>query len=300
MMIGNIKRSILNIVKPVISPWNRATLKKFYSGQHPLTEMNKPGVKVLFLAPHVDDETIGAGGTIIRHVQQEDEVTVIYMTDGAKSVTSLPREQLVAARKEEAKKVKDILGFQHMSFFDLPDGEVKSTPKVQERLLKVMKEIEPDYIYCPTFVDCHSDHIATAEIVADTLGKYGKNCMVRLYEINCPIPPESINVIIDISNEVETKDKAIDIFTSQAIDFDGFQELSRIKTALLGNVFEKVRAVETFLEIPSSEYMKEAKAVIEKGRNYNDFFKQVNKAVTLGVRVRKNAVQKQKFYQDRK
>ena len=267
--------------------------------------MNKAGAKVLFLAPHVDDETIGGGGTILRHVQQGDEVTVIYMTDGAKSVTSLPREELVAARKAEAKQVQDILGFQHMDFFDLPDGEVESSPEVQERLLDVLRQIEPDYIYCPTFIDCHSDHIATAEIVADTLKRWEKDCIVRLYEINCPIPPDSINVILDISHQFETKNQAISVFTSQAIDFDGFQELSKIKTALVGGsdpsgtgVRPPVFAVETFLEFPSKKYIETAKSIIGKGRNYNDYFKQVNKAVTLGIRVKRNALQKQQFYNE--
>jgi LmbE family N-acetylglucosaminyl deacetylase len=297
-MCANLKKTILNTIKPIIMPWNRMTLKSFYKENKQLTEMNALGAKVLFLAPHVDDETIGAGGTILRHVEQGDDVTVVYMTDGAKSVTKMDRDVLVKARKAEAQKVKEILGFRDMLFLDLPDGEVKSTPNVQNRLLKLLESINPEYIYCPTFVDCHPDHIATAEIVADTLVNYNRDCMVRLYEINCPIPPKEINVIVDISQQIVKKNLAIGVFTSQAIDFDGFQELSYIKQALLSASNSK--AVETFLEIPSQQYVVEAKSVIDKRRNYNEHFKQVNKAVTLGVRVKKNAVQKQKFYQERK
>ena len=35
---------------------------------------------VLVLAPHADDETLGAGGTIAKHVDEGDDVSVVIAT----------------------------------------------------------------------------------------------------------------------------------------------------------------------------------------------------------------------------
>ena len=43
----------------------------------------EPGAeKVMVLAPHMDDETIGCGGTLARHVRAGASVTVVFLTDG--------------------------------------------------------------------------------------------------------------------------------------------------------------------------------------------------------------------------
>jgi N-acetylglucosamine malate deacetylase 1 len=44
--------------------------------------MNK---RVLIVAAHADDEVIGYGGTIARHVAEGDDVYVIFMADGVGS-----------------------------------------------------------------------------------------------------------------------------------------------------------------------------------------------------------------------
>ncbi|WP_252312079.1 PIG-L deacetylase family protein [Sinobaca sp. H24] len=41
------------------------------------------------MVPHVDDETIGLGGTIRAHVENNSSVHVVLVTDGSKSVSDL-------------------------------------------------------------------------------------------------------------------------------------------------------------------------------------------------------------------
>src|SRR3954452_15113024 len=59
--------------------------------------------RVLVLAPHPDDETLGCGGTIFRHRRAGDALTVLIVTDGGSSrAGGLPREQMRLVRAREA------------------------------------------------------------------------------------------------------------------------------------------------------------------------------------------------------
>src|SRR3989338_967471 len=66
---------------------------------------------VLVLAPHFDDETIGCGGTIRKHILGGNRVCVVYVTDGRKGIPDLAdKEKVTEIRKGEAKKALGILG----------------------------------------------------------------------------------------------------------------------------------------------------------------------------------------------
>ena len=191
-------------------------LKKHYQSNINLTS---PGdyKKVLIFAPHMDDETIGVGGTIKHHIEEGAEVHCVFSTDGSSSESQLSKQELSLMRKQEMEKVNKILGMKAIHYMDLPDGKVESNEESQQKLLALLGDINPDLIYyTPLYI--HPDNIGTAAILCDSLKKWKKNeVTLRLYEINCPIPPDEINCVIDISSTFDTKKKAIDIFASQAI-----------------------------------------------------------------------------------
>lgn len=58
--------------------------------------------RILVFSPHPDDDIIGCVGSIAKHIQQGDQVSIIYMTSGeAGSLESKP-EELIQIREEEA------------------------------------------------------------------------------------------------------------------------------------------------------------------------------------------------------
>ncbi|WP_282154450.1 PIG-L deacetylase family protein [Cytobacillus gottheilii] len=292
-MASNIKRTVLNAAKPLVLPYTRKKLNCFY--QNSLKPAELGDGNVLVLAPHVDDETIGLGGTILKHVKNGQQVTVAYITDGAGSVSALSKSELMQKRKDEAYEVQKLLGFQNLVFLDFPDGAIESNAQTRAAFEKLIDETKPGIIYCTTFIDCHRDHVATGRILADVIADTSFDGVIRLYEINCPISPSAINTVIDISSEAVVKEKAVDIFQSQAIDFDGFIELSKIKTNMLADY--EAAAVETFLEIPAQHFPAQYRIIDSECHSYSSIFKQVNKAATLLWGIMKNADLKKEWYQ---
>ena len=65
---------------------------------------------ILFVVAHSDDETIGAGSSIRKHVLNGDTVSVIAMTDGVSS-RSLKDKNAPKIRKLAAQNAAQILGF---------------------------------------------------------------------------------------------------------------------------------------------------------------------------------------------
>ncbi len=293
----NIKKTLMNAGEPVINPITKAVLKNHYQRNLSLAE---PGSfqKVVVLAPHMDDETIGLGGTIRRHVESGAEVHCIFSTDGASSESDLPKEELSRMRKLEMEKVNTVLNMEQIHYMDLPDGHVESNELSQQKLLNLLEQIDPELIYCTPFVDAHPDHTATSALLTDTLKKWKKkDVIIRLYEINCPIPPNEINCVIDISSTYDTKKQAIDMFESQVIAFDGFLELNRLKANLVKD--SSVLAAEGFIQLSPQAFIEEFDTLRKKNYPYSSLFKQANRTVTLLWAVYKNYPQKKQMYQER-
>ncbi|HEX7065264.1 MAG TPA: PIG-L family deacetylase [Bacillales bacterium] len=291
------KKLLMDLSKPLNLPITRAILKKHYRSSKPLSELNEVR-RVLVLAPHMDDETIGLGGTIKKHAKAGAEVHCVFVTDGSGSVSALDQKALSEARKQEIDRVQEILGISHVYYLDLPDGSVRSDAASQMKLLDLLESVNPEMIYCPPFVDCHPDHTATTQLLSDALKQWqAGNSLIRLYEVNCPIPPGEINCVIDISNEFPDKKKAVNVFESQTIAFDGFLELNRIKTNLTNQ--HHINAAEVFVELPAKDFVEQFDRLAAKQYSYGTLFKQANRTVTLLWAVFQNYARKREIYKER-
>lgn len=291
------KRQILNLMKPFILPFNNNVLTRYYKGTLPQKDILAE--RILILAPHVDDETIGLGGTALKLAAQGKDIHCIYITDGAGSVSTIKKNDLVSRRKQEAAKVKDILGLTDIYFLDEPDGQVRSHVTLVEKINQFIEKIKPEVIFCPTFIDCHPDHVQTSITLAKALETVRYEGEVWCYEINCPIEPTMINSVIDITEYQNDKEQAIRAFESQAIDFDGFLYLSKIKKNLLEKN-NNVQYVETFFTQPFEQFRKRALLIEKQGIPYASLFKQINKTETLIWGIYQGQRRKKEFYEQLK
>jgi LmbE family N-acetylglucosaminyl deacetylase len=174
--------------------------------------------RVLVISPHPDDESIGCGGTLRKHVVEGDVVQVIFLTSGEQGGHGAPPELTAVRREAEAKAAAEILGVHGIEFFREPDGKLSATPNVVERLRGRIQSEHPDLIYLPHDREMHCDHCAAVEIVRRALETSLAALEILMYEVWTPL--QRMDAIVDISPFIEVKRSAIRAYQSQCAEVD--------------------------------------------------------------------------------
>jgi LmbE family N-acetylglucosaminyl deacetylase len=158
--------------------------------------------RALVVAPHPDDETIGAGGTIARLAARGVHVEVLVVTDGEATIGARTSEAEVAAsRRREVAAACAVLGTAPPVSLGVPDGAVhEHEPTVTAACEASIRELDPDLVLVPWSHERHPDHRATTAAVA---------ACARLpeqlwqYEVHTPIPyPDRV---VDITGRVRPR-----------------------------------------------------------------------------------------------
>lgn len=174
------------------------------AGTGPLVLPGPPPGAVLVVAPHPDDETIGCGGALARHVDAGDPVTVLVATSGEASGGG--GVGLGATRESECRAACAALGIPPPMFLRLPDGALSDH---EDRLSAAIRAVDPApaVVYAPALLDPHPDHraanraLAAAELPAPVYG----------YEVWAAA---SVDCVLDIGTAWERKARALDCYPS--------------------------------------------------------------------------------------
>ena len=248
--------------------------------------------KILVLSPHVDDETIGLGGTLFKHKKIGNTMSLVYMTDGGGSTTDTSRDELIATRKAEGEGVKKVYGFENLYFLDEIDGELDfNNVDLVEKIVNILETEKPNIIYTPFLIDGHKDHVATTKALISALKIWDKDFEnIYMYEINSPIKPKLINSISPMDEKLyNQKGEVYNIFTSQwAMDFNVFRLMDRRKRHLIGKAYGAEIFVKADLE-----------SIIEMERTIEGFrpedFRQLSSHYNLLFAFRNNRELKEKY-----
>ena len=116
-------------------------------------------MRVLVIAAHMDDETLGAGATIAKHVAAGDRVAVCIVCKRAYHHRFDPK--LVREEKQAAKRAMKALGYHEQRFLDLKDERLDGLLlDVIAPLEACVREVRPDVVYTHHRGDANQDHRA--------------------------------------------------------------------------------------------------------------------------------------------
>src|SRR5215207_5689622 len=121
--------------------------------------------RIMIISPHPDDESIGCGGTIQKHVSEGDVVQIELLTSGERGGHDLNETEVARIREEEALAAAAILGIAHIEFYRQPDGDLRATPALVDRLSNRISNWKPDIIYVPHSAEQHPDQRAALRLL---------------------------------------------------------------------------------------------------------------------------------------
>lgn len=207
-----------------------------------------PVERVLIVAAHPDDETLGMGGSIHRLAQSGCSVRVVFMSDGISS-RDAQRESMENRQKASLKALRE-LGVDDIHFSKNPDNMLDTLP-----LLEIAKQVEGHVVaFQPTFVfthfplDLNIDHKLVSEATQVACRpKVSSNVKALLFfevpsstDWNFGVGQFSPNYFIDISQSWENKEKALSAYSVEMNEYpdarshENLFNLSKVRGSFIG------------------------------------------------------------------
>ena len=180
---------------------------------------------VLVVAAHADDEALGCGGTIARHVEEGDAVHLVLMADGVHSRRE-SSEADFARRIEASKRAQSILGISFSQSLELPDNKMDSVPllEIVQKLEPILKEIQPSVVYTHHHGDLNIDHRLTHAAVMTACRPVPGSSVREIYGFEVLSSTEWVSqkgapflpdYFVDITQQLRTKLDALEAYADE-------------------------------------------------------------------------------------
>ncbi len=173
-----------------------------------------PSDKILVVAPHPDDESIGVGGLLAKYGNQCD---ILLLTDGRKGVSpkeDRPPETIAALRKAEFDCAISYFCPNKIMDLNLEDqGVYKNRHQIDSCSIK-----EYRYVFVPNRHDGHMDHKVLCKIFNKMKAKQRAKAEIVEYEVWSALSKP--NLFLDISDVMDRKLKAVGAYASQLESYD--------------------------------------------------------------------------------
>jgi bacillithiol biosynthesis deacetylase BshB1 len=208
---------------------------------------------LLAIVAHPDDADIFCGGTIAKHADRGDTVTIAHMTRGEYGgLGSDTKAEIAAVREEETHRSGEILGADEVVFLGFKDGRITYSLENRLQIVDVLRRYAPDIVLTHFQDDMHPDHQTTARLVTDA---YYMTSLPLVETEHAPCDPDNVyyfgkptstfepSFFVDTSGYEEQKHEAIEQHESQ-VEF--LTEHGGID-AEFDNLLEGIRAEDTVL-----------------------------------------------------
>lgn len=195
--------------------------------------------KILIISVHPDDETIGCGGTLLKHKDNEDEIYWLILTKTNDKFISVPYIGQIQA--QFVKKVSLKYGFKnttHLSFLEI---ELDKYPLVEiiQQVSNYINQIKPSILYINHYNDVHSDHrVAFDAIYSCTKSfRYPFITKILMYETlsetefapALPCASFTPNVYVDITDYFDRKIEIMKLYETELMEEPYPRSLSSIE-----------------------------------------------------------------------
>jgi LmbE family N-acetylglucosaminyl deacetylase len=205
--------------------------------------------RVLIIASHPDDETLGCGGLIAKHSLRGTEFSILFIAEGSScryaDPQCTPAVEAKSIRTAQSRAALDLLGVKRMHFQDLPCGRLDQVPiiEINKLIESEIRDFCPDTVFTHSSNDANNDHqiVCNATIMATRPGAQNYVARVFSYEVlsssewafNSVFAPNYFEQLS--ANDLEVKWKALACYETELRDYpfprsrDGLRSLSMVR-----------------------------------------------------------------------
>ena len=184
---------------------------------------------ILVIAPHPDDDVLGAGGTMAAASGQGKGVFSVYFTDGRGSPRqdqSISDEAMAARRENEARSALQAVGAAGAFFLKRRSEDLAGEmgKKIEKDLTEIFQFMQPEEIFLPAPYERHRTHQRCTRLSIEALRMAGDLKTTLLgYSLWGSFWGEKKRVVRDISPFIKKKVEAVLAHASQ-IDYKSYQQ----------------------------------------------------------------------------
>ena len=208
-------------------------------------------MRILVIAPHPDDETLGCGGSLLKHKSNGDSLSWLVATRGHEPEWS---GELLAQKEREITAVVDAYGFENTFRLNFPTIKLDQIPleTIIGSVRDAIFDAKPDWVYLNHVGDVHSDHRVLFEATMSVLkpfysSKHGVK-KVLSYEVFSSTDAAPVNparaflptVFTDVTEFIDKKLEIMGLYESELQPsplpraLDSLRALARVRGATIG------------------------------------------------------------------
>lgn len=197
-------------------------------------------MRILSVAVHPDDETLGCGGTLLKHAAAGDDIHWLLVTAATKPLWD---DAFIGQQQQQVEAVEKAYPFDSHTWLKFPAAQLETVPlndivaSIRGRLV----ELQPDVVYIPNRSDAHSDHrVVFAASMAVLKPFYLASRGVRRV-LACEAPSETEaapalaentfvpNYFVDIGSTFSRKMEIFELFATEVHAGFGPRSLSAVE-----------------------------------------------------------------------
>lgn len=182
-------------------------------------------MKVLVISVHPDDETLGCGGTLLKHGDQNDEISWLILTEASEELGY--SQEWISKRANQIRDISQEYQFRKVYNLGFPTTKLHTLDfhELITQISSVIQEVEPEIIYTVNRSDIHTDHQVAAKAITSCTKSFRNPFIKRILMYECisetemaPPLPENMfftHVYSDISEFLERKLEIMKIYESE-------------------------------------------------------------------------------------
>lgn len=201
--------------------------------------------KVLIIVAHPDDEILGVGATVVKHIESGDCCFAIILGEGMTSRYN-KRNLADTSKVEELHKdtfdARKFIGYEKVYLENFPDNRFDSVDLLDiiKVLEKYIDEIKPDIIYTHHGGDLNIDHRKTYEAVLTATRPVDSSCVKEIYCFETVSSTEwnfeysnffKPNYFVDVTKTLDSKLNAMKCYKSELKDFPHPRSIDNLITS---------------------------------------------------------------------